>query len=541
MANKTFQIKIESILGGMSPTGYFSSEGQFRTSVAINPALPESDFQTVNRPATGLLRPSGTTSIDDGVFPSEVDGSRFPTWIKTSTKDILTYVYDSKGSVYTYNPDTATFATLGDLNDGGNSSGNGCEYYDNYMYFARDTTIARYGPLNGTPTFTDDYWVGVLGKTVLSDTEYPKTRLATTVDYPNHILHRHSDGRLYIIDVVDNRGTIHYISTTKTTVEGDTDNGSTYDALDFGYGLWPTAIESYGNYLVIALYEGTTTDDSTRQTVAKIAFWDTTSTNANQITWVEYPDQLVSAIKNVNGVLYLTSSNGYSSGFRVVRYIGGSSFEEVAMFEHGTTPFAGAVDGSGERLVFGTATTYPVSVGAVYSYGLRRSGLGQGLHCIGRTPTIGAQTITALKLNQGSLVFDNMTIGWRGNTSTNQGSGVGLVGTGVYSSSWPSIWHSAFFRIGQPFKITKIRIPLLSPLSTLTDRSVIPKLYMDDESTTYTLNTLNPTNYPNKKTVTIRPENATGENGFFLELKWTGSVLCVVSLPITIEYELIDD
>ena len=75
---------------------------------------------------------------------------------------------------------------------------------------------------------------------------------------------------------------------------------------------------------------------------------------------------------------------------------------------------------------------------------------------------------------------------------------------------------------------------------------VTPKVYTDDnKGTTHTLQTINNTNYPGAFNVILRSNSSGGDilgnHNFFLELTWTGEALCVVNLPITIEYELIDD
>lgn len=535
MANKTYQIKIESILGGISPMAFFANPTQYRSAIAINPALPIDDFQSVDKPATGLLRPSGSVAYGG----ASLNGT--PLWIKGNPKDNILYVYDNVGS--TYSVSSSTISGLGDLNDGGTAGGNGMAYYDNYMYFARDTTVARYGPLNGTPAFTDDYWVGTLGLTQLSDTQYPVTYSPAGIEYPNHLLHRHSDGRLYILDVVDNQGTIHYIQTSKTTVEGDTNNGSTYNKVQVGYGLWPTAVESYGSSLVFAFYEGTIASGSSgdRKGNAKVAFWDTVSDKINQLSWVEYPDDFISSIKNVNGILYFTSGNNRNKGFRVTAYVGGNTFKEVAFFEQGQVPFNGAVDGNAERLVFGTATTFPTQAGVVYSYGLKKAGLGSGLHCIAIAPDAADSLVTAVSLTGGNLLYDNFTIGWDDNNFPAD-SGIGLAGGSTYSSSYPSVWESQFYRIGRPFKITKIRIPLAQPLAA--NMVVTPRIYRDGDNfaSSFGLTEISTTNYSlSTKNIVQRPKNLTGDYGFYLNLTWTGSALCVIGLPITIEYELIDD
>src|SRR3990167_520562 len=386
-------IKVESILGGHSPTTHFAAPDQFRASIGINPSLAIND--TSNDPlaayASGLLRPAGASAIGTT--------GAIPLWIKANPKDDKIYINDSQGSAYTINSALDTLTALGDGGTLTSASGNGCTYYDNYMYFAKNTDIARYGPLNGTPVFTGTYWTGTLGKTALVNTTYPVDTYFA-ISLPNHVLHRHSDGRLYIADVVDNKGTVHFIQTTKTTVEGDTDNGSTYNKVQVGYGLWPTVMESYGSDLAIAFVEGTNTATAVlRPSIAKIAFWDTTSANVNKITWVEFPDPLITAMKNVNGVLYVVSSTFRPRGFRLSRFVGGYSFEEVAYYENGRAGFPGAVDAAGNTFFFCAVVDVPSTAGSIMTFGLLKKALGSGIFNILSSSTGGTSTqVSALLL-----------------------------------------------------------------------------------------------------------------------------------------------
>ena len=215
-----FTIRIESILGGHAPTTHFAAPDQFRASLGIDPAQPIDDADsTTSTVGSGLIRPAASQKFSGTTITSA------PLWIIANPKNALTYVYDAAGSAYSID---ATITTVSALNDAGTLSsalGGGCEYYDNYIYFATNTDITRYGPLNGSAGFVINYWTSTLAKTALVNTTYPST-FKNSLRLPNHVLHRHSDGRLYIADVVGNQGTIHYIATTKTAVEGDTDNNS---------------------------------------------------------------------------------------------------------------------------------------------------------------------------------------------------------------------------------------------------------------------------------------------------------------------------
>lgn len=541
------RITIDSILGGQSPTTHFSAADQFRASLGIDPALPidDSGFGGVfSEVASGLLRPVGVSGFDGSVI---ANGNHAPYWFIGQPKTSLTYVYDIAGSAYSINNGfTATTA----LSDGGSlssSSANGAEYYDNYIYFAKNTDIARYGPLDGAPVFNGTYWTGTLGKAALTNTSYP-AEYYSGFSYPNHVLHRHSDGKLYIADVVGNQGTIHVISTSKAAVEGDTDNGSTANKLQFGYGLWPTAIESYGSSLAIALYEGVST--AVHQQRAKIAIWDTTSANFNSITWVEFPDPLISAMKNVNGVLYVFSGNTQARGVRISRYVGGSTFQEVAYLEDSEPPLQGAVDGMSERLVWGSYTEIPETAPIVFSLGLQKASLSKGIFKTMRPSGNSSTVITALRLanpnrtNNAAFSFSVPIVGWsdlENNKLEKQGS--------VYSNA-ASVFWSRQFNIGQPFEIKRIRIPLAQTLAA--GMTITPKLYFDNGIASQTLTTIDSTAFPNNaetgfgrvaniKTAGDGTNIMRGQNSFWLELRWTGATLCTVDLPIIIDLEIIPD
>lgn len=555
MANKTQTIRIESILGGHSTFTNFSRDDQYLASIGIDPSAAISasvndygvDGPVFGFVPSGLIRPVGVEGIGTTVAR--------PMWLTSSPKNAeLLYVYDQNGSIYSTADGLTSVTSVGDLNDGGTASGNGAAYYDNYIYFARDTTVARYGPLNGTPVFTDDYWASTLGLTALSDTTYPDS-FDFAVEYPNHVLHRHSDGRLYIADVVDNKGTIHYIKTTKTTVEGDTNDGSVFNALQVGYGLHPMCMESYGNLLVIAFTEldPTWSGAAFKSERAKVAFWDTTSDKANSITWPEYPDSIITAIKNVNGVLYFVSAGDGKTGFRIMRYVGGNSFAHVAFIPYGDPSPAGAVDGDSTRLIFGTYSAFPRQSGSVYSNGLpgiTDSGIFNILPVSGYNAdnTISDRfvTVTAVKLcgvsDQYGFNESQIVAGYTGGTIGTHGLVKSDVSSDIDNSVANSIWWSRIYTIGQPFRITKIRIPLAEPLDN-SGKSVIPSVYIDSSSFTdiRTLTTINQTNYGNDtKSIVIRPQDLKGDNAFFLELKFSGTQRTVVSLPITIEYEVLD-
>lgn len=536
----TGTIRIESILNGLAPTTHFAGDGQFRAALGIDPAQPMDDADGVNSTiASGLIRPVASEKFTSSTLTTS------PLWLVTNPKDSNVYVYGANGSAYTVN---ATLSSITAISDGGalsSSLGNGCEYYDNYIYFAKNTDVARYGPLNGAAAIDGDYWTGNLAKTALTNTTYPTT-FKNNLRVPNHPMYRHSDGILYIGDVSStNNGQLNYIKTTRTSVEGDTDNGSTYGALTFGYGLWPTSIQGYGTDIAVALFEGSNT--GLLQKKAKIAFWDTTSNSFNKMVWVEYPDAIITAMKNVNGVLYVVSGNYQTRGFRVTRFAGGYSFEEVYYSETGEPCLQGAIDGTLNRVVFGSHTTVPESDGCLYSVGLQKSSLGSGLFNIMRSTGGTASTnVTAVAFADSvELGFNVPIIGWSQAGEGSTGASYGLDKQGTTYGNTANVLWSQIYRIGQPFKIKKIRIPLAAGVAA--NQILIAKVYTDDGAgTTYTCTTINNTNYPNSdRNIVIRSDSSSnairGQHNFWLELRWTGTTVMTVNLPIVIEYEIYDD
>ena len=77
-----FQIRIESILGGQSPTTHFSRADQFLASLGIDPAQPVADSgnNSLTYLASGLLRPVPTEKFSG----TTVNNS--PLWIITHPK-----------------------------------------------------------------------------------------------------------------------------------------------------------------------------------------------------------------------------------------------------------------------------------------------------------------------------------------------------------------------------------------------------------------------------------------------------------------------
>lgn len=530
------QIRIDSVLGGRAIYSNYANDNQFTEMIGIDPT----SYLGTNG-YSGFLIPGANSTV-----PSTTEITDTPLWIRTQPKDGTTYVYGFDGSIYTLsNNGTNTVSPLTKLVG---SKGNGAAYCDNYMYFATGSTVARYGPLNGAPAMNTDYWAVTLGKTGLADTTYPIAALSATVNRPNHVMLRHTDGALYFADVVGNQGVLHKISTTKTAVEGDTDNGSTYNAIDFPPGMYVTALCSSGDKIVVALYEGSNAA-YTQQGRAKIAIWDPTNpVTYDSLTYSEFPDALITALLNTNGVIYTFSTNqitpNSSLGTRVMRLVSDHSFQQVAIVPNSISPYAGAVDGSHNRVVFGGTDG---NTGVIWAIGKTESEIDNTISC----PTISSSGgyVTAIVLGkQSNLSSDggkNPLIGWGNGALGSGSSGIDLADPGGTSTSSPNAYYiSKVYRLGAKFKITKVIIPMQNAFPSAA-RTLVVKIITDDftkmsgPTTVATID--NTTGITGKYRYVFRPTGLVGDTSFALQLNWTGTQQYGVALPITIEYELIDD
>lgn len=533
------RITINSILGGNSPSRYYAAESQSLSTVGIDPDLPVSDA-VGDKQSSGVLRPSGYAKFSSTVLNAT------PYWIITNPKDTLTYVVLSSGRIVSYSSSLGSETNVGTTSPG---AGNGAAYYNNYIYVANTTNVSRYGPLDTSPTLTDSVWTGAtLGsQTALANTTYPSIRGSGTM--PNHVMHQHIDGKLYVCDF-DNttstaatrgRGLIHSISTTFSTTEGTGNNSSTYNALDLPLGFMPTALASYGTDLVIAAIQSSSS--TVNQGQAALFFWDTVSSSFYNQVWL--PDPLVTALLNNNGLLYvfsgpMSTGTDVSNGYRVSVYIGGQSIRQIHFSDTGSPPLAGAVSGFGDRILWGTFEQIPTSTGASPEYypvvmakNSKNKEISTGVFGVintSATATAADGLVTALKnVQQEGFSYPKFAVGWRN---------AGGVGADKQSTTYgTAVWRSRFYQIGKPFTIRRIRFSVAAALTT--NMTITPTVFLDDfsSSSTSNLTVVNSTNYAaSERTVEFMPD-IYGDHNFCLELRWSGTALLPVLLPITIEYD----
>lgn len=516
--SRTVTYKFKSVLGGQSPSTYFGSEGQFLSSIAIDPG------ESVN---STLIKPSGmiVPIVHEKFSSTGVDSS--PNWIVSVPGNATTYVYLANGKLVSYSGSLGSETSIGTVSSG---NGWGAAYYNDYIYLRAGGDISRYGALSGSPTLTNTVWTGAtLGSNQsLSSSGGINFR---GYNYPLGKFHEHF-GKLYFIDFNGSVGKIHFIQTAPT---GGTDLGSTEDALTLPVGFLPTSLDSYGADLGIVCITGSTYTSGTtiRMDKAVLFLWDTFSSKPYRK--VDLPDPLATAIYTHNGVPYIWTGSG-NSGMRLSRYIGGNQIETVLHDEGGFPPPAGAVDAVGNRLAWGGVMTFPSAGVGVFAKGYVNPSLpSNALNNIAKISATGTlPVVTCLKFLEQSTVKAKPIMGWR--TDTPSAFGLDKPST---SATFGSTFYTEMVNVGQPFQVTKLRLPLATGVAT--NMSVVPTIYVDEASSSTALDTINPTNFPNSERNAVINCNVLGNHNFYIGLAFAGTVSLPILLPIEVTVKLLDD
>lgn len=527
---------INSIIDGQAPGVPYASDKQFLASIAIDPeeSIENAGVTTASKIPGIAITPIGYSTFNS----SGLSGA--PMWIITNPKNSNIYVYADDGDFISYSSaiSAASESVIADVDDG---NGSGAAYYNNYTYLATTTDIARYGPLDNSPTLTTGVWTGAtLGsQTALGGTTFPSTR---SVMYPKYPMHVHTDNKLYFGDFVTaansnkGKGVVHFIKTTRTTNEGDTNDGSLYNALDLPFGYKIFDIESFGTDLAI-LASQVGSDTTINQGHAALFLWDTISDSFYR--QIDLPCPLGTALLSHGGTLYIWGGS-IDFGYQLYEYSGGFAVKPVGHFmDNASPPFAGAVDAYGDRISWGTVITYPSAAAVVMSLGYQTPGFSDyAFNNIVKasTSTNTLPIISAIKYAQATGRTKYPLIGWRTDTSATYGLEK-RSGSATLASTMQ--WQ---FTLNQRFQLTKLTIPLAGAVDSNTTITV--KVYMDSNSSSTTLTTINNTNYPSKRKAVFKtPElvNAAGKNDFTLEISHTGTTALPVVLPIIIEGDVFDD
>jgi len=153
-------------------------------------------------------------------------------------------------------------------------------------------------------------------------------------------------------------------------------------------------------------------------------------------------------------------------------------------------------------------------------------------------PVTSTSVITAIGKVQEGLPFPKFVAGGKG------GSGGANYKLFSKASTYSlNVWRSQLYTIENPFSISSINLNFSTNLNQ--NHIITPILYLDNGGTMVTGTQIDATNYPNGENgITLTAAsfgyNVHGNSNFILELKFTGTALIAVTLPITIELETED-
>lgn len=522
MAKKVQIITIDSILGGFSPTFTLSGSDQYLDGIGIDPEGIGSSGGITGKSLGGIMPTFGSAILSNSTL------GEAPMWITGSPNTTGVFVYGSGGTMH----------ALGNVGfgpvDGGvvkpaSGAGNGMVAYNDYIYLATPTDIYRYGRVSQTAPTLASWWVTGLTNSALVNSDYPATR---SVTYPNHVLHFHNDGRVYVADY-DNAtgdsphgGLIHWF---KTSTDG-TGGTSAFSALVLPPNFMPTALETYGTDLAILCSpQASYSSGSIPKTGNSALFlWDTIS--QNYYRHVPIKEALATAMKVKNGEIFILAGN-MDASVKLMKYLGGESFQTLATIYDGSPPPQCAVEIFGDMIGWGGHVTTPLAAAGLFTYGSRSGQLKPSLHMPMRIRDT-SNTFPIVSSVKSIERTNYPWIGWRTDATTTYGLDR-ITNGGTQASRW----RTKVFNIGKEFIIRRIRIPLTNAISA--GDSIVSTVYIDTEAKTSGLRTINSTNFPNsERLIDLNSLNITGYSNFYIDFAFSGTNQKGFSFPITIELEV---
>lgn len=367
---------ISSIFNGIMPSNKFGGEGQYLYGLGIDPDVPASDDPEDLRTA-GMIRP-----VSYEQFSAEgVDGPAIA--IIPNPKDNRIYVVLATGRVLSYDKDLGDETLVGHVQESSmDVPARGAWYQNNYIYIVTPHDVSRLGPMDGSPVIVDEVWTGAtLGsQDPLVDSEYPISLFE--IGYLNHHGIVHTDGAGYFLDFSEGIGLVHKINTEKGTAQGDTDNSvlpSAYGIIDLPPDFIPMTISSYGNN--IAVGGNYTTDSEVFQGKSALLFFNPADSIPSFYSIVPLPDAICSGLLYDNSQLYGFCGD-LAGGYRLFRYVGGDAIQTLKITEDGVPPLQTGIASAGNRVVWGTYTTSPITTSGLLAYGSKSDLFPNGLHHI---------------------------------------------------------------------------------------------------------------------------------------------------------------
>lgn len=347
------------------------------------------------------------------------------------------YAYADDGKIHSNASSWTSLRTVS------NSSGQGLAVFNDYLYYAQNSQLGRYGALSGAPAFTDNY------QTLDTDTLWHPCKV---------FLNKLCVGHARKIATLDSSGTW------------------TDAAITLPIGWKIKSLEVKGDLLHIGAWQGTAITDFE---IGAIFTWDGTSTTWNSVEVIN--ESGVNALFNQNDTLYI------SAGTRgnIYQYAGGKFYKVKRIPNVGSGKVAeiypGAMTGFNGIFHIGmagstTSTTLPQGV---YTWGQVEKNYPVVLNF---DYPISTGTTTGTSLSIGAVYGASPTklyVGWKDGSSY----GIDLISTSTLQTT--TVYESLIFDGNKPYipKFFKeVRI-LHKPF--VASESITVK-YKVDRATSYT-------------------------------------------------------
>jgi len=322
--------------------------------------------------------PTRLTIMPKSIKVSGVTVTDLIKWIVAGTPyDTNMYFYSEGGLIYR----ETNAGVWNVLRTVANSNGQGMEIHGDYLYYTQNTQIGRYGPLSGTPTFTDNWQTG------LNDTSL--TRFAPIKAFKEGLAVGHGN----------------YLAWW---------DGSVWqaDRLVLPPGLQIRSLEVVDEFLVIGTWRGTSINANEE---GYLFFWDGSSTTFNN--FVKIPQGGCAALlNNKNRLISVVGGNGQIlmnySPFLVVQTVPKLTVGNyVDIYPGAVTNWRGLA-----QIGVSGATDSPSIVQGVYTYGSLNQLYPEVLNY---SFTISTGTISGTGLKIGALYGkgNNLYIAWGDGTS----------------------------------------------------------------------------------------------------------------------------
>lgn len=388
-----------------------------------------------------------------------------PKWfVIGSPYDTNLYTYDSGGHIYSRTPSN----TWTDLRTVANSNGQGMELFDDYLYYTQNTQIGRYGPLSGSPTFTDNWQTG------LTDTSAAGKRFAPIKAFQGGFAVGHGNKMAWYDGAV-----------------------WTLAKMTFPPGYNVRTIDTVDEFLAIGVWKGSTITDSESGIVF---FWDGTASTYN--FFVEIPEGGINAILNSrNRLLSVVGPNG-------VIYLNYTPFQKVHKIPY--LPYSktleiypGAVSNWQGLSLIGVAgnTDSAALTQGVYQWGAKSDKYNETLN-LGFTPSHGKINATTLHIGAVKGIGDELFIGWQDDTT--YGVDRVIVTANPFATG---IYESLIFDDNRPLQ-PKQAITLKATHKALAANESIQLGYKKDRASSYTTGTANSTVGTTETRLPIPPSDA---------------------------------